>query len=114
MKKGTILALLLTLFLLFGAAKVSAQEISVVVVKGHELNNGVVVLDIVKDGNAYELTCNEGYSGCNPLRNGTYVMVELPKNFGMYECRNVELYPESDGVPEKEKKLGDYCLAGKK
>lgn len=45
-------------------------------------------------------------------------MVELPKNFGMYECRDIEVYPESAATtdtapPDKDKKLGEYCLVEK-
>jgi len=45
-------------------------------------------------------------------------MVELPKNFGMYECRDVEVYPQSAAtpdstLPDKDKKLGEYCLLEK-
>lgn len=113
MRKGMILFLLPSLFSLFGSVRVASQETSGITVKGHELNNGVVILDISKAGKAYELNCNQGYSGCTPLEPGKYVMVELPKNYGMYECRNVEVYPESAAGPEGEKRLGNYCLIEK-
>jgi hypothetical protein len=40
-------------------------------------------------------------------------MIQLPKNFGMYECRDVEIYPESAVTSDKDKKLGEYCLVEK-
>ena len=45
-------------------------------------------------------------------------MVELPTNFGMYECRDVEVYREAaatpdNAPPDKNKKLGEYCLIEK-
>ncbi len=40
-------------------------------------------------------------------------MVELPKNFGMYECQDVEVYPESAVTEDKDQKLGEYCLVEK-
>jgi hypothetical protein len=46
---------------------------------------------------------------CASLKRGTYTMVELPKNFGVYDCRDVEVYPESP-QPAKNTKLGEYCL----
>jgi hypothetical protein len=36
-------------------------------------------------------------------------MVRLPKNRGMYDCQNVDLYPRT-ADPENEEKLGEYCL----
>jgi hypothetical protein len=70
------------------------------------------------------LQCNQGAPGCAVLRNGRYQMVELPKDFGMYECRNVEIYAEtvvpSDAIksdkPDKANKddiMGEYCLVEK-
>jgi hypothetical protein len=118
MRKGVVLFLLLTLSLLFGLVEVSAQEKSFITVKANELNNGVVILDILKARKAYQLQCNQSMAGCTSLKNGKYQMVELPKNFGMYECRDVEVYPQSAttadaAVPDKDKKLGEYCLVEK-
>jgi hypothetical protein len=36
-------------------------------------------------------------------------MVRLPKNWGMYDCANVDLYRKS-GDLEAGDKLGEYCL----
>jgi hypothetical protein len=113
MKKGTIFFPLLALFLLVGTVEVSAQEKSSITVKGSELVNSVVIVDVVRSGKVFELQCNHGAPGCAALKSGKYRMLELPKNFGMYDCRNVEVYPESAVVPEKDKKLGDYCLIEK-
>jgi len=43
---------------------------------------------------------------------GTYTMVRLGKNRGMYDCVNVELYPK-DANPEKDQQAGAYCLIEK-
>jgi len=40
-------------------------------------------------------------------------MVELPKNFGMCESKDVEIYPESAVTPDTDKKLGEYYLVEK-
>ena len=113
MRKEVLLFLLLTLFLLFGSVEVSAQEKSFITVRANELNNGVVILDILKAGKAYQLQCNQSMADCTSLKNGKYQMVELPKNFGMYECQDVEVYPESAVTLDKDQKLGEYCLVEK-
>lgn len=108
MKKG-IMFFLLVLFLA-GTGKVSAQEKSAITVKGSAVTNGVVIVNVLKAGKAFELQCNEGASGCTLLKSGKYQMIELPSNTGMYECRDVEIYPDSAGNPETDKKIGEYCL----
>ncbi len=118
MKKAIALFFLLDLFSVLDAVHVSAQEKSYITVRGSELNNGVVILDVLKASKAYQIQYNQGAPGCTTLKNGNYQMVELPKNFGMYECRDVEVYPESAATPDaappdKYKKLGEYCLVEK-
>lgn len=115
MKKEISLFLLLALFLLFSTVEVSAQNKSYITVTGSQLNSGVLILDIVRASKAYRLQCNWGTGGCTTLKNDKYLMLELPENFGMYECKCVEVYPESAVNPqnEKDKKLGEYCLIEK-
>jgi hypothetical protein len=115
MKKAMVLFSLLTLFCVLCTRQVSAQEKSNITVRGSELNNGVVIMDVLKASKTYQLQCNQGAPGCTTLKNGNYQMLELPKNFGMYECRDVEVYPESaiapqPTAPDKSQKLGEYCL----
>ena len=111
MKREIVLFLLLALFLLLCPVEVSAQNKSNITVITYELNNGVVVMDILKEGKRYELQCNDGLSGCAHLKSGKYVMVELPKNRGMYECKNVEIYRDSVVDVQTSEKLGNYCLS---
>jgi hypothetical protein len=118
MKRIVVLLFLVALFCGFVTAPSSAQEKSRITVRGSELNNGVLLVDILKANKAYQLQCNQGASGCTNLKSGNYMMVELPKNFGMYECHDIELYPESaaapdTSAPDKDKKLGEYCLIEK-
>ena len=118
MKKAMVLFSLLTLFCVLCTRQVSAQEKSNITVRGSELNNGVVIMDVLKASKAYQLQCNQGAAGCTNLKNDNYLMVGLPKNFGMYECRDVEVYPQSaatsdTALPDKDKKLGEYCLVEK-
>ena len=111
MKKGTFF-ILLALFVV-GGVRLGAQEKSYITVKGKDLTSGVVIVDVVRNGKAYRLLCNENMPSCSALKNGRYQMVELPKNFGMYECKDVEIYPEFAVNPEKDKKLGEFCLEEK-
>jgi hypothetical protein len=112
MKKGTMI-FAAVVFLVLGATKVLSQEKSAAIsVKGSELNNGVVIVDVVKEGKGYELQCNEGNSYCTHLKSGKYQMVELPKNMGMYDCRVVRIYPDG-AVPSGDTKIGEYCLTDK-
>jgi hypothetical protein len=39
-------------------------------------------------------------------------MVTLPKNHGVYECQNVDLFPGASD-PDDAKKVGEYCLLEK-
>jgi len=99
------------LVLLF-ALLASAQEKSQVTVKSTDVNNGVVIVTVQNGSKSVELQCNQGYNGCTVVRPGTYEMVILPKNWGMYDCTNVELYSGDTTSPDKQK-IGNYCLITK-
>lgn len=118
MKKSMLAVMLLAIMCSLGALRLLAQEKSSITVRGSELNNGVVILDVVKGDKPFKLQCNQGTSACKALSNGKYLMIDLPKNFGMYECKDVEVYPESaaasdTAMPDKGKKVGEYCLTEK-
>ncbi len=112
MKKTLILLVLLV------AAQLVAQEKSTVTVKGSELNNGVVIVSVVQAASddqakqSFTLHCNKGAGSCKALEPGSYVMVRLPKNWGMYDCANVDLYPGS-ADPATSQKVGEFCLIEK-
>lgn len=89
-----------------------AQEKSVITVKESTLSTGVVVIDIQTGGKSAELQCNQGPSTCKLLKPGKYTMVELPKNHGMYDCQNADIYTET-GNPVTDEKIGEYCLIRK-
>jgi hypothetical protein len=103
---------------LFAAAQVMAQEKSTITVKGGEVNNGVVILTVQQaatpeqSAESFVLHCNKGMSNCKALEAGTYLMVRLPKNWGIYDCANVDLYPAT-ADPATSEKLGEYCLIRK-
>jgi hypothetical protein len=97
--------------IVFGSVLLFADEKSPVVVKGSSVTTGVVIVDVQFKGKTAELQCNEGGPSCNKLKPGDYVMVQLPKNHGMYDCANVEVY--SPAASDNDEKIGAYCLIQK-
>ena len=83
---------------------------SVITVKSSAKNTGVVTLMVTKDSKSFELTCNESMPSCADLKKGSYRMLELPKNRGVYECKNVRVYAESVSDVDNAEQLGEYCL----
>jgi|SRR5215467_995419 len=112
--KRTLLPLAVLSVIFFPLAMSSAvgQEGTQIKIKGTNVVTGVVIVDIQRDGKAFELQCNQGVASCQKLAGGTYWMVELPANFGMYDCQNVEVYRLDNGIPAPER-LGQYCLIKK-
>lgn len=108
------------IFLLFlmVAAPLIAQDKSTITVKSSEVSNGVVMVTATQEATddhgkaSIALHCNKGASSCKAPEPGTYLMVRLPKNWGMYDCSNVDLYPTS-ADPATSQKLGEYCLVEK-
>lgn len=109
MKKALILLVLAV------GAQAMAQDQSTITVKNSEISNGVVIITAVQAPTgdqakrSLELHCNKGASACRAPEAGTYLMVRLPKNWGMYDCQNVDLYPTS-ADPATAQKIGEYCL----
>jgi hypothetical protein len=111
MRKAAILFGVL-LIVLFVPLALSAQEqlqSQKITVKGKEVNNGVVILAVQEGKNSFDLRCNKDVSGCTILEPGEYTMVRLPKNRGLYDCANAEVYRKS-ATSEVGDKLGQYCL----
>jgi hypothetical protein len=116
MKKTTLLflAVLLTVVLVPLLASGQEQgESQKIAVKSREVSNGVVILTVRDSKTSFELQCNQGASGCTALDPADYVMVRLPKNHGLYDCANVEVYRQST-TAERGDMLGQYCLIGAK
>ncbi len=90
-----------------------AQERVPVKVKSSVVVTGVVIVRIERAGKPLELQCNEGVSSCKALQSGNYLMAELPPNYGMYDCKNVEMYQGDANKPEEAKLVGAYCLIEK-
>ena len=102
----TVLAVVVFALLQLAAV---AQEKSPVTVKNVDKNNGVVLITVSENGKTLELQCNDGASSCTVVKSGDYQMVRLPKNRGLYDCQNVELFkPGSETTSEE--RVGQYCL----
>ena len=106
------------LLLCFWAAlQLSAQDKSLITVRSSEVNNGVVIVTVhaatpTEGKTTFALHCNKGAHECTAPEPGNYLMVRLPKNYGMYDCANVELYPPS-AEPDTSNRIGQYCLIDK-
>src|SRR5690242_3186377 len=100
------------IFVIAAAALALAQEVSQVMVKSSEVNSGVVIITAVEGKTSLELQCNKGMMGCTMLTPGSYVIVHLPKNHGMYDCDNVEIFA-SGSDPSSAQRIGAYCLTQK-
>jgi hypothetical protein len=112
MKKAVILCMAIVALVLFVPVALSAQEQSEaekVTIKSKEVNNGVVILAVHGVKNSFELQCNKGATGCTLLDPGEYIMVRLPKNHGLYDCANAEVYRKSADTQTGDK-MGQYCL----
>jgi hypothetical protein len=100
----------IVLFLLFCAAPLFAQDKSLITVKGTTVSNGVVIVNINESGKPFELQCNKSAPRCTALQAGSYWMVRLPKNHGLYDCANVDLYAQSGDTEGQDDVLGEYCI----
>jgi len=113
MRTGKVLLVLAAILVVLAAVQALAQEKSQITVKNTEVVTGVVIVDVVKGDQKLELRCNQGASFCKALKSGTYQMVELPEHWGMYECKNAEIYDNPVNGQEAKEKIGAYCITTK-
>ena len=111
--KRTLFGLVVVICVALAALSVFAQDKSQIKVKTSVVVTGVVIVEISKDGKPFELQCNEGASFCQPLKAGPYTMVELPEHYGLYDCKNVQVYASGTEDPSPSDRLGEYCLITK-
>jgi hypothetical protein len=113
MKRVTILLIALVLcFFLTSAMQTLAQDqrdVTTITIRSSEVNNGVVILAAREGKNSFELQCNKNLPGCTVLEPGDYSMVRLPKNYGVYDCANVDMYRTTNDSKLGDK-VGQYCL----
>ena len=112
MKKTFVLGLAIIMLGLFIPIFLFAQDESVtekINIKNKEVNNGVVILSVRGEKSPFELQCNKGATGCTVLDTGEYIMVRLPKNRGLYDCANAEVYRKAEDA-QSGNKIGQYCL----
>ena len=102
------------LFIVLVAVQLLALDKTLITVKDSSVNNGVIIVTIREGGKPQELQCNQSAPNCTAPKPGDYWMVRLPKNHGLYDCANVDLYPQSvDPENEEAQVFGEYCLAEK-
>ncbi len=102
-------AVILSSYALAAPVGFGEEKSQVTVKSSTTTSNGVVIITAAERKQVIELQCNEGASGCTVLKAGRFAMVRLPRNRGMYDCANVELYQVKSGS-ESEEKVGQYCL----
>jgi len=107
MKKAIVLLVLLM------AAQAFALDKTLVTVSDAAATNGMVFVSIREAGKGYELQCNQAAAYCGVPKPGEYWMVRLPKNHGMYECANVDLFPQSADTAQHDQITGEYCISEK-
>ena len=99
---------------LLAAALILAQEKSdITVIKTGRTVSGVTIVTAQIGKTNLELQCNEGAPFCTALKSGSYVMVRQPKNHGLYDCADVEVFAKTSSG-ETGDKLGEYCLTEQK
>ncbi len=106
MKKWVVVILLLC------SVQVLAADKSLVTIKNSSVSGNVVIVTISDEGKSYDLQCTKTAPFCQTPESGSYWMVRLPKNHGVYDCDNVDLYTQSTD-PETGNKVGEYCISGK-
>jgi hypothetical protein len=99
----------LVFFIPLVALMLWAETKTPVTVKSSQVTSGVVLVTVSENGKSFDLQCNEGHAFCKAVKPGEYQMVRLPKNHGMYDCQNVDLYLQTADT-ENDEKLGEYCL----
>jgi len=95
------------------AALLLAQQEQRITVKSGEVNNGVVIVNAQAEKKSLELRCNKDFTECRIPEAGTYVMVRLPKNWGLYDCADVRVYRQTTDT-EGRQLVGEYCLVEEK
>jgi hypothetical protein len=103
---------ILIVLMLLAATQLLAADKSLVTVKDSSVSNGVVIVNIHEEGKSFELQCTQSAPFCKATQAGSYWMVRLPKNHGLYDCDNVDLFPQSED-PENAQKVGEFCLNSK-
>jgi hypothetical protein len=110
---GQNMKILVFILMLGAAVSGIAQDRSVITVKDSTVSGDVVIVTIQAAGATRDLQCSKSVLFCKTPAPGKYVMVRLPKNRGIYDCANVDLYRESDTTEQNADKLGEYCLLEK-
>jgi hypothetical protein len=96
-------------FVLVCALALWGQDKTQVGVKSSQTISGIVLVTLTENGKQLEIQCTDQQAWCTSLKPGSYQMVRLPKNHGMYDCINVDVFAGTADT-DKDQKLGEYCL----
>ena len=107
MRKSILPFILLVAFQLFAVDK------TLITVKDSAVSNGMVFVTIQESGKSYWLQCTATVMNCSNPKPGSYWMVRLPKNRGLYDCSNVDLYLQSADPEAGGEVFGEYCISEK-
>lgn len=100
---------MLVLLVMGFAVMVLAQDKFNLTVKDSSTTTGVVIVSGQIAGRSVDLQCNAGSPDCKTLKAGTYIVIKLPKNHGMYDCQNADVF-EQAANPDSDERIGEYCL----
>jgi hypothetical protein len=103
---------LMLLVILLALVTLAQEKSSPIMVKEATTTTGVVIVTADMAGKSVQLQCTASMPDCAALKNGKYVIVLLPKNHGMYDCQNVDVYAP-DANPATDQRIGEYCLTQK-
>ena len=90
-----------------------AQEKTPITVKETTSASGVIIVTVDLNGKSVDLQCTENMPACARLKTGKYVMVQLPKNRGLYDCQNVDVYSAEGRETTTAQRIGEYCMIQK-
>ncbi len=113
-KVGVCLLALFSLVAVVRSASAQDDETKkeTITVKSAENSGGVIIVTARGEKTELELQCTKTVASCISLKAGEYLMLRLPKNRGVYECKNVRIY-EKDANPDDAEPLGAYCVTDK-
>jgi hypothetical protein len=108
-REGFMKKALILLAVLVAVVVLAQQQSSPIVVKEATIATGVVIVTADFGGKSVELQCTQSMPACVSLKNGKYTMVQLPKNHGMYDCQNVDVFQDGADLATAQR-IGEYCL----
>jgi len=88
---------------------VLAQEKTPITVKDTSVATGVIILSVDLNGKSVDLQSTGSMPARTQLKTGRYMLVHLPRNHGLYDCQNVDVYPTICGTPPRPSASGSIA-----